>query len=241
MKSPLNTPLLVYCTILGTAVAVATVSRAVGDPEVKAFDEIDVHRINVREEDGTLRMVISNTESFPGMIIRGEEYPHPNRRQAGILFYNEEATEMGGLGFSGRKEDGTVSAGAQLAFDQYEQDQVIRIAHEEHDGVRKAGLIVADRPDRSFDPEAITAVQAMPDGPERKAEMARLREIYSGVDRLFVGKTNDRASTVNLKDAEGRTRVLLQVTADGEASIQFVDENGKITRSITPESVAKGS
>jgi hypothetical protein len=60
-------------------------SRSRTNPQT--FDEIDVHRINVRELDGTLRMVISNTDRFPGAIVKGKEYPHP-RDTAGVLFYD---------------------------------------------------------------------------------------------------------------------------------------------------------
>jgi hypothetical protein len=45
-----------------------TGSVAQGQQRVQQFDEIDVHRINVREPDGTLRMVISNRARLPGVI-----------------------------------------------------------------------------------------------------------------------------------------------------------------------------
>ncbi len=67
------------------------------------FESIDVQRINVVEPDGTLRMVISNKSAAPGAIIRGKEYAHPDRQSAGILFFNDEATENGGLIFGGAK------------------------------------------------------------------------------------------------------------------------------------------
>lgn len=237
MSVPINRGVTAYSALLTTIVAGWLIGDAVGTPARATFDEIDVERINVREEDGTLRMVISNTERFPGMIIRGKERPHPTRRQAGMLFYNEEGTENGGLGFGGKKENGTVSAGAQLAFDQYEQDQVIQITHQEHDGKRYAGLVISDRPDRSFDPDLIEKVMAMPDGAEKQAEMARLKELYGGAQRLFIGKTRERTSAVNLNDAEGRARIRLQVTAGGAASIEFLDEAGKVVRTLTPESL----
>ena len=85
------------------------------------FDEITVHRIKVVEPDGTLRMVISNHDKFPGVIVRGKELG-PNRRPgAGILFLNNEGTENGGLTFGGHQDaDGkVVDAGVSLSFDKY--------------------------------------------------------------------------------------------------------------------------
>lgn len=64
--------------------------------------------INIVEADGTLRMVLSNNRRIPNIIVRGREYPDFNNRHAstaaGILFYDAQATESGGLTFGGRKE-----------------------------------------------------------------------------------------------------------------------------------------
>lgn len=68
------------------------------------FDVIQVHRIDVVEPDGTLRMVISNKNRLPPVIVKGKEHPEfgEPRPQAGMLFYNDEGSENGGLIFGGR-------------------------------------------------------------------------------------------------------------------------------------------
>jgi hypothetical protein len=111
-----------------------------------SFYEIDVQRINVREPDGTLRMTISNSATAPGLIFKGREHPFPNRQAAGILFFNDEGTENGGLLFGGTKKGQNVSSGGHLSFDQYEQDQVISLDQTEEHGRRRAGLTFFDRP-----------------------------------------------------------------------------------------------
>ena len=126
-------------------------TQAIGAQSKTAFDEIDVKRINVREEDGTLRLVISNTQRFPGIVVKGKEQPHPNRRTAGVLFFNEEGTENGGLTFDGSNRDGKVSSTGHLSFDRYEQDQVIQLTQGEEQGSRFAALIMTDRPDKPMD------------------------------------------------------------------------------------------
>src|SRR5262245_30905798 len=98
--------LLACSAAISTAVAIVMFVNALGSPRHVAFDEIDVGRINVREEDGRLRLVVSNQERFPGLLFRGKEHPHPNRKTAGLLFFNEEQTENGGLIFGGRGVDG---------------------------------------------------------------------------------------------------------------------------------------
>lgn len=93
------------------------------------FDQITVHRINFVEPDGTPRLIISDRAEFSGTFMSGKEYPRPDRRDAaGMLFMNDEASEMGGLIWGGLKEkDGTIQNHGHLSFDQYEQDQIFAI------------------------------------------------------------------------------------------------------------------
>ena len=55
--------LLIYSSTVSTALAVVILMSA-GAHKGQTFDEIDVHRINVVEPDGTLRMVISNKDVY---------------------------------------------------------------------------------------------------------------------------------------------------------------------------------
>ena len=71
MQSRINRFLLAYALLVSTLCGGALVTQAIGAQSKTAFDEIDVKRINVREDDGTLRMVISNTQRFPGVIVKG--------------------------------------------------------------------------------------------------------------------------------------------------------------------------
>jgi hypothetical protein len=224
---------LAYCVLATTAIGVVTLRQAVSEPAHANFAVVDVQRINVREPDGTLRMVISNTAAEPGIIVKGKESSHPNRKTAGILFYNDEGTENGGLTFGGARENGKVSSGGHLSFDQYEQDQVVSLDQHEEDGHRRAGLTIMDRPDN---PIPWDLVQRM-NTPAGQAEVDKLGKAGAfGQPRLFIGKELDRSSEVLLRDAQGRTRLVLRVAPGGAASIEFLDENGKVQRTLTSES-----
>jgi hypothetical protein len=61
----------------------------------QTFDQIQVHRINVVEPDETLRMVISDHDQMPGVIVKGKQLPKADRPQAGMLFYNDEGRKTG--------------------------------------------------------------------------------------------------------------------------------------------------
>lgn len=235
-----NKLLILYSGVLTAAMAFSLGTGAMADttPKKVAFDEIDVKRINVREDDGTLRMIVSNTSRSPGIIFHGKERPHPGgNRGAGIIFYNNEGTENGGLTFSGQKgPDGKVSGGGHLSFDQFEQDQVIQLTQSESAGRRWAGMIVNDRPDAPLDFDAAVRFTKMADGPEKTAMMQKFQaEGTFGRQRVYVGKTRDRDSAVMLNDAMGRPRIMMKVMPDGKASIDFLDEKGGVVRSVTPD------
>src|SRR5580698_7495088 len=97
--------------------------------KAQTFDEITVHRINIVEPDGTVRMVLSNKASAPGAFIKNKEYAHDTRQSAGLLFYDDEGTEDGGLIYGvERGSDGKVNgSNVHLSFDKYMQDQMFTV------------------------------------------------------------------------------------------------------------------
>ncbi|MGI8839710.1 MAG: hypothetical protein ACR2F8_02830 [Caulobacteraceae bacterium] len=85
-----------------------------------------------------------------------------------------------------------------------------------------------------MDIDKLTRIEAMPDGPRKTAIIAKLRASgEGGASRLFVGKQAG-ISMLALEDAKGRPRLLLEVTPEGKASIQFLDDAGKTVRTVTP-------
>lgn len=233
MRVTLSGALLACSAATSTAVAIAMLGSALGGQRTVAFDEIDVGRINVREEDGRLRLVISNQQRFPGLLFRGKEHPHPNRKTAGLLFFNEEQTENGGLIFGGKKVDGEPTSGGHLSFDRYEQDQVIQITHEEAGGQHGSVFAVNDYPEGSADPAVWERAEAMAEGPAKVAEMKRLHELYGGKRRLLLGRRGDNSTRLAVNDAAGRPRLVLEVAGDGASAIRFLDESGKVVRTVT--------
>jgi hypothetical protein len=225
---------LAYCAGIVTAFVAIATGQAIGDARKVSFDEIDVHRINVVEPDGTLRMTISNRAQFPGAIVKGKELPHASRNDsAGMIFFNDEGTENGGLIFGGKAQGGHVVNFGHLSFDQYEQDQVVTLEQSEEDGRRAAGLTIDDRPTEALDFAGLSALEQQPDSPAKTAKLTQLSNAGAfGQPRLFIGKDSSGGSLLNLKDAQGKTRLRLAVSAKGEASISFLDDHGKVVRTI---------
>ena len=232
MKFDAQKALIAYSGVL-TAVCVAVmVSGAVQGIGPARFTEIDVERINVREPDGTLRMVISNQTAFPEIPYRGREVAHPGRDTAGMLFMNEEGTEVGGLIFGGKDEDGVRSSGGSLTFDGYEQDQTVQIMGIQRGSRRVSGLFVTDRPEEPMDFSVLERLNQL--SPEEQ-ETALASANMGGAQRAFLGRQGSGASELVLRDADGKARLVLSVAADGAARIVFMDETGRATRVVSAE------
>lgn len=234
MRFDATRALIVYAGGLTLAAGWMLVTGAAAPTRV---DTLDVRRINVREADGTIRMVIAARDRFPGLIVRRHEQPHPGRTDsAGMLFYNDEGTENGGLIFGGQAVAGKPTAFGHLSFDQYQQDQVVALEQSEADGRRSAGLRISDRPDAALDVAAIRRLDTLPPA-EREGAIGRMTASGAfGHPRAFFGKDRDGDALLDLHDGLGRTRLRLRVGKAGEgagaARIEFLDAAGAVTRTI---------
>lgn len=202
--------------------------------------ELDVERINIVEPDGTLRMTISNKERVPEPRVGGRTFTgaRHGQRSAGMIFFNEKGDECGGLGFGGNDNDNKIAAGADLMFDQFDQDQTVGISYSQSGGDKSAGLHVWDRPSTPL-PAMIDRKQAidrMPEGPQKRAEMERLKQAAAagefGMHRMFVGRSPDGSVGVNVADRRGKTRIALKVDADNMPHLEFLDDSGKVVYSV---------
>ena len=199
--------LMIYSGVLTLAVGAAFLLGMGPSAKKASFDQITVQRINVVEPDGTLRMVISNHAQLPGIIVHGKERPF-ERPQAGMLFYNDEGSENGGLIFGGRRNNKgeVIDSGGSLSFDRYGANQVVQLIGVDDKEDRLSGLSVTDS--------------------------------ISGTEthrRVWVGRGDDGAAVVALMDADGKKRILMQVKADGSSSLSFLDSNGKVANELVPK------
>jgi len=217
-------------------VVALAVSAFVQPAKPQNLGEITAERINIVDANGTLRLVISNKDRMHPGVIGGKVIQRP-RPYAGLLFFNDHGDEAGGLTLRGREENGSRVANAGLMFDQLGQDQTIGFDYAEENGQRTAAFKVWDRPDVPLSDlvEKLNAANAIEDQAAREAAVARVRaEAPKPAQRVFVGKTRDRIAGVTLADAQGRIRLALKVDADGNASIEFLDSDGKVVQRMAP-------
>jgi hypothetical protein len=202
-----------------------------------AFDEIDTHKINILEANGKVRLVISNSELFPGGTVDGVELKsRVGTRGAGLLFYNDDGDEDGGLVWGGKTKDGKPDAFGTIRFDHYKQNEAIGMSYGEEGGKRESGFEAWDQPtvplSREF-AEQLEALGQMKDGPEKTEAMKKLRDAHPSelgwTPRLFLGRTKTDDAALILKDTKGRPRIRIAVDSANVPSLQFLDENGKVT------------
>lgn len=203
-----NHYLAVYAALLATLLAAAAMMSAGTKKTSATFDELTVQRINVVEPNGVLRMVISDHSRLPGILVRGKEKPF-ERPQAGMLFYNDEGSETGGLIFGGRRnaKGEVVDSGGSLSFDRFEANQIVQLIGVDDKEDRFAGLVVSDSPSGT--------------------------EVHR---RVWAGRSDDGTASVELRDAKGRKRLILAVSADGTARVSFLNDKGTVVKTIDPDS-----
>jgi hypothetical protein len=194
--------LKVYCMAVTAVLLVVLLSAAA---ERAQPGELSVERLNIVDASGRTRVVVSNAERFPPVLLAGKSYQRAIN-PAGLVFYDSAGNEVGGLALS---ESGAGKLSA-LVYDYSNSDAVGMLTRVSADGKdAMAGVVVNSRPDSALD-----ALQA--------GKVAR--------QRIALQNRNETAELV-LADPEGRPRLRLQVGPDGEPRIEMLDAEGKL---LTP-------
>ncbi len=183
--------LVIYSAGVSTVFGVLMLTGAKPAQPAK-LDVLTAQRINIVEPNGTLRMVISNHAKLPGIIVKGKESPM-DRPQAGMIFYNDEGSETGGLIFGGRKNEKgeVVDSGGSLTFDKYEDNQIVQFAGV-HDSTDKfAGMAVSDQNRRVWV------------GRSEEGNASVVLMDAKGKKRLALQVTPEGAGTISFFDAKG--------------------------------------
>jgi hypothetical protein len=205
-----------------------------------SVDQLTAKRINIVEPNGQPRLILSNMESSPENLYYGKPYGLPGGGRPGLIFYDDNATECGGLVFTGRKDSsGKYFASGHFSFDQYNQNQVLYLQYLDDNGDKNTGLYVDDWHNSPPFPEfrrQYKAAQKLPEGPERDAKIKELLEPANSdpafAHRVFIGKDSDKSALINLADKKGKTRIRLIVDSTGSARIEFLNEAGKVVSSL---------
>jgi hypothetical protein len=190
-------------------------------------DHLTLHRLDIVDSGGKLRLSISNREELPGLIINGKPAPR-NGKDAGMIFFNNEGLECGGFQMGGAKSGEAVEQSLSLTFDQYRGDQNLQLMYDQDGAKKTAGLRIVDHPDEYM--EDIVAdldkIHSLPDGAEKESRLQAFRD--RNPLRAFFGK-REGLPGVWLKDSQGKERLRLYIDAAGDPHIELLDKDGQVT------------
>lgn len=226
-----------------TLIVVVFLFTAFSVSKKATFDEIDVKRINVKDDDGKLRMVISNKDRqhfgiSDGKPIERGKYGRPT---PGIIFFNDQGDEMGGLVVGNNGGKGHFGS---FTFDKVQGDQTIGFRHlEGKDGSYESGLTIWQQPNIPST-ELSAKLESLYKITDRELMQKEYQKLVdkgeATTTRLFVGKTrDDDATVIRMSDIKGKTRIEISVAANGNPKLNFLDENGKVIYSLPEDAKAK--
>ena len=119
-------------------------------------------------------------------------------------------------------------------------DQAIGFRYLEGDnGAYETGLEIWQVPNLPLDVVAAKweAARKIPVEAARKAAMqALIDNNESTQERLFLGKQRDNSAILVMSDVKGKPRIRMQVAPDGTPKLEFLDETGKVTYSLSSSS-----
>lgn len=227
---------LTVCAGAMIVIAASTVAARVGAaPRNERYDEITVRRLRVVDASGATRLILTG-KPIPEGTIDGKLMPRigPPRDNAGMIFYNDNGDEQGGLTYSGAKGE----QGMALTFDAWRQDQALELQHGSGPYGSDSFIAGNELPKDSLY-DVISAFErefaATARTEQERATLLRRyrREGKFGRQRWQIGNRGG-PSELKLNDSAGRTRLRLSVTPEGEARVEFLDTSGTVVKSITP-------
>ena len=202
------------------------------------WKQLNAECVNIVEPDGTLRLSLYNSQNMAPIMMDGANLL-PGHREgqgiAGIMFYNSEGDECGGLGMScHRNADGSYHSSISMTFDQYKQDQVVQVSVSEKNGQRSYGYTIYDRPNKHIS-ENLKVRKTLENPHVSQDEKERVAQAYAAENavRMRLGKGADGSVSVQINDSAGRLRVEIALPADGAARIVLYDKDGKAYKTLT--------
>lgn len=230
VKMPLGIAIFGIVAILFTTLNSFRLER-----KIENFDEINVKRINIIEKDGTIRMVISNKELQHSGRMNGKDWAK-RERQAGMIFFNDNGDECGGLIYENKKRtDGSIKNGMSITMDQYRDDQVIQILNNES---IKGDKMTSERGFsvngfKSLDGIDVRnkAYEEAEKITDEKLRNEKLREISKNMGSnklLFLGKTTGNSQGLFIADQNGQPKLMVYVDEKGQPKIQTFNEKGEV-------------
>ncbi len=223
-------------TLCACGLVVLLAAAFVATNQQGRFKVLDVERLNVRAANGNYVVVIANADRLPGNVIGGKEHP-TEPRGGGLLFYNAQGDESGGLVFDSERKDSAVTAFGQLSLDRFQSDQVVALRYLEDPQNWSAGLQISH-----FVRDAVLewhlardSILALPRAQQDSAMQALRRRFFRTgkweIQRVFVGERG-KTALLGINDTHGRQRIRLVVDSLDTARLEFLNDSGRVVHRV---------
>ncbi|MDX1629028.1 MAG: hypothetical protein R3345_10040 [Fulvivirga sp.] len=240
----LNKELAVYRILAAGTVCAVILMTTFGftDNGNTKFKTIDVERINIVEPDGTVKMVITNVDQFPNGkdSINGRPVNEDRKKRSGMLFFNEDGMECGGLIYDGKAKENGHSSGLSLTYDQYDGDQVMQLITTDYKKEDKrmvsSALVFNDRAPHETQlgtSKIFQELRAIEDREERRAKYKNYVEqgVIGSAPRIMLGKTRSENNGLFLFGDKGEPRARFYVDKENNVKLEVFNEEGKVSHS----------
>ena len=202
---------------------------------------LSVERLEILEPDGKPALVLANSQRPIAATIDGQTIMSGQEEERkgipSIIFFDGKGDEVGGMLFGVRETSNGYSVTRHLSLDGYKQDQTVVLSHYQDPRGSTSGVTISNRPQRSqfesfqqlgLQPGAsreqlTSAIQSIPE--DQRA--TRRRELF-GTTRAFFGAVRSGEARLELRDGQGRVRIVLDAPETGDPSIRILDDKGKV-------------
>ena len=190
----------------------------------QAFKILNAERLNIREPDGTVKLILSNANRFKGRNGLKEV------TFAGLIFLNHEGEECGGLTYDGDKIAGGQKAESDLTLDQFHQDQNVVLEHHELKDSQTTriidGVAINARPDWTRVKEEYKIYDELEKmkGSDAERDAARLDYARHGKVTLRMSNPSNFPHAIAVGSRKGKT-----VTKGGTSTVTVSLKKGTYT------------
>ncbi len=237
--------LQVCIVLLLLAVAILWINMFYPLLPIEHFRAIDAQQVNILEKNGIVKAKLSNAAGFHQAYRASHDAP----LFSGLMFYNNEGEETGGLVYYGHAIPGGQDSDVSLTMDQYRQDQNVYLNHTEH--VDKSGQLISDglqinsRPDWTRIKQEYgidEQLSKLPPDQQKTLKEEALRNGLYRTRRLFIGVRRGNKENVQYDNAGlfirnrlGQDAIKLYVDYNNKPHLELYDSNGKIMNyELTP-------
>ena len=226
--------LITYAILSSTFIIYFVLTGFNTKDRIEKFDEITAKKITVVGEDNLPRMVLSNEKRQHSGRMNGKDWAK-RERPSGIIFFNNQGDECGGLVYQTKEKDGKLISGMSFTMDNYKDDQVLQILNDEFYTDGKAyierGISINQFPlGTNIDErnKKLDELKKIPDERERRAKISELMRNEGSVNRLFIGKTKGNSSGLFLSGPDGKPKMMIYVDDKGTPKIQTFNDKGEV-------------